>query len=78
MSIIALCCGYEKQIAKNLSDEEYVKVLYQTFMGREADEVGLADWIGVLQSGEEDRKKVLDGFATSKEFAAILEGFGLN
>ncbi len=68
----------EEFMAKGLDDEEYVKVLYQTFMGREADEVGLAGWISVLQSGEEDREKVLDGFAGSLEFAEILEGFGLN
>ncbi len=63
---------------KNLGDEEYVKVLYRTFMGREADEGGLSGWVGVLKSGEEDREKVLDGFANSLEFAEILEGFGLN
>ena len=68
----------EEFTGKNLNDEEYVKVLYRTFMGREADEVGLAGWVGVLQSGEEDREKVLEGFANSLEFEEILINFGLN
>lgn len=65
-------------VDKKLSNEEYVNVLYHTFMGREADEEGLAEWISVLESGEEDRAKVLEGFSDSLEFAEILEGFGLN
>lgn len=63
---------------KNLSDEEYVKVLYRTFMGREADEGGLAAWVGVLESEREDRAKVLEGFSDSVEFDGILRLFGLN
>ncbi len=68
----------EEFVDKNLSDEEYVKVLYKTFMGREADEGGLAGWTEVLASGREDRAKVLEGFSDSVEFAGILELFGLN
>ncbi len=61
---------------KELNSEEYVKVLYRTFMGREADEAGLAAWVNVLESGREDRAKVLEGFSDS-EFAEILQQFGL-
>lgn len=68
----------EEFVGKNLSNEEYVKVLYRTFMGREADEGGLAAWTEVLDSGREDRAKVLDGFADSVEFADILRSYGLN
>ena len=63
---------------KNTSNEEYVKVLYRTFFGREADEGGLAAWVEVLDSGREDRDKVLSGFADSVEFAGLLQTFGLN
>ena len=62
---------------KNLDSEEYVKVLYRTFMGREADEAGLDAWVNVLESGREDRAKVLEGFSDSAEFAEILQSFGL-
>lgn len=65
-------------VEKKLNNEEYVKVLYRTFMGREADEDGLKAWVGVLESGEEDRAKVLEGFSDSAEFAEILKSFGLN
>lgn len=65
-------------VLKNLSNEDYVKVLYRTFMGREADESGLGAWVLVLESGREDRRKVLEGFSDSAEFSEILESFGLN
>lgn len=62
---------------KNLNHEEYVKVLYWTFLGREADSEGLFKWTGILDSGEEDRAKVLEGFSDSDEFIEIMSGFGL-
>lgn len=68
----------EEFVDKGLNNEEYVKVLYRTFMGREADEGGLTAWVAVLESGEEDRAKVLEGFSDSVEFAEILQSFGLN
>ncbi len=34
--------------SKNLSDEEYVRILYRVFMDREADEPGLQSWVRVL------------------------------
>lgn len=61
---------------KNLSDEEYVKVLYRTFLGREYDSEGLAHWIGELNRGC-SRENILHRFATSKEFKGIQEKFGV-
>ena len=63
---------------KNLNEEQYVKVLYRTFMGREAEASGLAAWVNVLESGREDRAKVLEGFSDSAEFDGILQSFGLS
>lgn len=75
---VAQCFIFSDEfVDKNLSNEDYIKVLYRTFLGREADEGGLAAWINVLESGEEDRAKVLEGFSDSEEFAGILESFGL-
>lgn len=62
---------------KNLNEEQFVKVLYRTFMGREAEASGLAAWVNVLESGKEDRAKVLEGFSDSAEFDGILQSFGL-
>ena len=62
---------------KTLTDEEYVQILYRTFLGREADPSGLAGWKAVLEKGEEGRDDIINGFADSAEFAGILESFGL-
>lgn len=61
---------------KNLSNEEYVKVLYRTFMGREYDQGGLDAWVSVLNSGT-SRLDVLHGFSRSPEFAQIMAQYGL-
>lgn len=67
----------EEFLKKGLSNEEYVKVLYRTFMGREADGGGLASWVNTLEQGTEDRESIVMGFANSVEFAKILYSFGL-
>lgn len=62
---------------KNLSNEEYVKVLYRTFLDREYDKAGLDDWVGQLNSGQKTRDEVLRGFSYSQEFANIMRQYGL-
>ena len=61
---------------KRLSNTEYVKVLYRTFMGREYDQAGLNYWVGRLNKGE-SRKTVLKSFAGCPEFQNIVKSFGL-
>jgi len=61
---------------KNLSDMEYVKVLYRTFMGREFDEGGLSYHLDRMENGV-SREEILFGFAYSPEFEEIMESFGL-
>jgi len=43
-----------------------------TFMDREPDAAGLADWVGQLDRGEKSRDEIVNGFADSVEFAAIM------
>lgn len=62
---------------KNLSNEEYVKVLYRTFLDREYDKPGLNDWVSQLNSGQKSRDEVLRGFSGSREFADIMRQYGL-
>lgn len=64
-------------IGKNLSDEEYVKVLYETFLGRGYDESGLSDWLNRMHYQNWSRDDVLSGFVGSQEFMGILREFGL-
>jgi len=61
---------------KNLSDEEYVKVLYRTFMDREYDAGGLQYHLDRMDNGV-SKEDILDGFAFSPEFKNIMNGFGL-
>lgn len=61
---------------KKLSNTEYVKLLYRTFLGREFDEVGLNDWVKRLDSGT-SREDVFYGFSKSAEFGGIVASFGL-
>ena len=63
--------------AKNLSNEEYIKVLYRTFMGREYDRDGLNYWLGRINSGE-SRRTILRSFAGCPEFASIVAKAGIS
>ncbi len=57
-----------------LNNEDFVEVLYQTFMGRASDPAGKASWVTQLNQGAE-RMKIIDGFADSTEFAGIVAEF---
>ena len=61
---------------RNLSDEEYISVLYRTFLDREADKAGLAEWQKVLDDGL-SRLYVFKGFAESDEFTKICNDYGI-
>ena len=61
---------------KKLNNTNFVKVLYRTFMGREADSAGLKYWVNRLNKGE-SRKSVLRAFAGCPEFQKIVKSFGL-
>ena len=61
---------------KNLSNTEYIKTLYRTFMGREYDQAGLDHWISEMNNGC-SRQNILSRFAGSKEFRNIQASFGL-
>ena len=63
-------------INRNLSNEDYVETLYETFMDRASDAGGKADWVNKLNSGV-SRQTVLEGFSRSPEFSNIMKSFGL-
>lgn len=62
---------------QNLSNEEFVKRMYQTFLNREPEEAGLKDWVHRLETGEVTRDTLVYGFTNSKEFANIKAEYGL-
>ena len=61
---------------KNLSNEDYVQVLYQTFFDRESDQTGFDYWINQLEKGV-SRDEVIRGFADSQEFSNLKKSYGL-
>lgn len=61
---------------RNLSDTEYLTILYRTFFDREPDSSGLNAWLGVLDSGL-SRLHVFKGFAESNEFTEICNRYGI-
>lgn len=61
---------------RNLSNADYVEVLYQTFMDRASDAAGKQYWINKLNSGM-SRTQVLEGFSRSAEFRQIMAQYGL-
>lgn len=78
--ITGSCVAYkfifsDEFISKNVSDDQYVNTLYALFMGRQADEEGLRFWTEQLQAVP--KGAVFAGFANSKEFYDICEGFNI-
>ena len=61
---------------KNVTDEEYVQVLYEAFFNRQPDSAGLQGWLDALANGA-SRKDVLNGFIFATEFAELSDDFGI-
>ncbi len=59
-----------------LSDDEYITVLYRTILGREPDAEGKSDWIGVIEEGF-GRLMVCSQFVQSQEFRGLCEQSGI-
>ncbi|MBR2800491.1 MAG: leucine-rich repeat protein, partial [Oscillospiraceae bacterium] len=63
-------------VNRNLSNQEFVEMLYHLYMGRDADQGGLNHWLGQLNKGM-SRQAVANSFANSKEFKQIVASYGL-
>ncbi len=64
-------------IGKNLSDEEYITILYRIFFDREPDAEGMANWKKALAGGA-TRNDILRGFADSPEWLAYCARYQVN
>ena len=69
--------GSREFLGMNLSDADFIKALYRTVFGREADEGGLSAWLNVLKSGA-TRGKVQEGFLNSHEMQYLCEAMGVS
>lgn len=63
-------------LGKNVSDADYIRILYRTFLDRESDPIGLQTWLDELASGQ-SREHVFNGFADSSEFRKICNSYGI-
>lgn len=63
--------------SKNLSNEEFLKILYRTIFQREPDSEGTSYWLKKLSKGAK-REDVINYFIESKEFENLLKSFGIN
>ncbi|MBO7425327.1 MAG: DUF4214 domain-containing protein [Clostridiales bacterium] len=61
---------------KNLTDEEFVEVLYTIFLDRASEADGKTYWVNQLKGGA-SRQQVFQGFMVSNEFAQLCIDAGI-
>lgn len=68
---------YSKEFKeRQLSDSDYLDVLYHTFLNRDADSAGKSEWMSQLANGV-SRNSVFKGFVESDEFTGICSQYGI-
>ncbi len=68
---------YSKELKeRNLSNESYVEILYNTFLNRPSDPAGRADWVNLLNKGM-SRPYIYMGFVNSPEFGQICAQYNI-
>ena len=60
----------------NLSDSDFIDVLYKTILGRTADASGKESWLKCINDGV-SRHYILYGFINSKEFNDLCRTYGI-
>ena len=69
--------GSNEFIERNVSNEEYVNILYSSFFNREPEENGYNYWLERLNAGE-NRIVILAGFTNSEEFKNLCAAYNIN
>ena len=64
-------------LAKDITNDEYVNILYRTFFDREADDAGRQTWTDLLAQGTA-KGSVLAGFVNSDEFSQLCYEYGIS
>lgn len=62
---------------KNLSNREFVQMLYRGCFDREGEESGISYWAEFLNIGAKNREEVFYGFALSPEYRKMVSDYGL-
>lgn len=63
--------------ARNLTDTEFLEILYAACLGRQPDHGGLEYWLDKMSSGI-SRLEVVAGFVKSQEFISLCEVYGID
>ena len=61
---------------RNLSDREFVEILYNVLMDRTSDSAGISYWLSYMNSGIE-REAIFKQFVESPEYYNICESYGI-
>ena len=69
--------GSAEFVNLKLNDEEFVKRLYTTFMGRDPQAGEVSYWTGEIKKGTQTRSSVLAFFGESDEFTEICAKYGI-
>lgn len=62
--------------AKNLTDDEFIEVMYQTILGRPSDPAGKESWLKCFEDGV-SKHYILSGFIHSDEFNQFCNTYGI-
>ena len=63
---------FSDEFQNNLpGNEDFIRILYRLYLNREAGTEELAGWVEMLESGA-SLEEIVNGFATSAEFKAII------
>ncbi|MBO4494742.1 MAG: DUF4214 domain-containing protein, partial [Clostridiales bacterium] len=60
-----------------LKNDEYVRRLYTTFMGRDPEASEIAYWVGEINAGRQSKDSVMAFFGQSEEFTKICKQYGI-
>ena len=62
--------------AKQLSDNDYLDILYRTLLNREPDSKGKGEWLTVIDMGV-SRNYLIYNFVASPEFGELCSQYGI-
>lgn len=62
----------------NLQNDEYVRRLYTTFMGRDPEASEINYWVGEIKNGTRTKDSVMAFFGSSEEFTNICRQYGID
>ena len=63
-------------LAKNVTNEEYVDILYRTLLNREPEPAGMTNWLNHLNA-RMSRERVFSSFVNSPEYRALCLSYGI-